>query len=183
MDTGTLIIAAVIIAIIVLPFVLILQSTKSQSSKLIKGLRDLASQNNGTLSKTNTYGKFALSLDQATNTIYFFRKTSETESSNIINLNDVVSCAISKQTRRVKTEKEFHDAVSVVALVFQMKNKQTIQQLELYDENESFQLNGELAIADEWKKLIDAQLAKQPLATIPNNTKKSVFDLSRAAAF
>lgn len=165
METGMIIIATVLFAIILVPTILLIKNTKKHSKRLLNGLNAAAAQKNGTISEHLEARHFALGLDTQNKALYFFKKTEEDEITQIVDLNSVASCAVEKRTKRIKTDKTGYEIVESVALLFTQAKGHEFEKLELYNDKDNFQLNGELVVAETYKKKVMALLS-QPAKTL-----------------
>jgi|GEM_PF-2172881 len=162
MESGMMIIAAVLFAVVLIPTLLIFQNTKKRSRALLEGLKTLVSKNNGTLTLHIEQTNFALGIDEIAKKFYFFKKTEEGEILKEIDLNSVTSCEISSKIKRIKKDKGHDELVEKITLLFVSKKNNETEQIELYNEEDTL-LTDELAIAEDWKKIIQDLLS---------NTKK-----------
>ena len=158
MESGMIAIAAALFAAILVPTLLIIQNTKKQSKKLLNGLKASVTQNNGVLSQHTEQSNFALGIDKANKTIYFFKKTEDAEISQTIDLSQVTTCEIATKKRRIKKEKGFEELVEKIALVFISKNNSETKEIELYNEDDTL-LTDEITIAEDWKKTVQSVLS------------------------
>lgn len=160
METGMIMIAVVLFTVILVPTLVLIQNTKKQSKKLFNGLNAVVAQKNGVLSQHTEQYNFALGIDKTHKTLYFFKKSEETETSQIIDLTDIKSCEIVSKTRRIKKDKGFDEMLETIHLEFISKKSIEVVQLELYNEAESL-LTDELAIAENWKKIVQGVLSER----------------------
>lgn len=160
METGMIVISTLLIALCALPFVLISGSTKKREKQLIKNLETKVSNNNGILTDYAINYDFALGIDSAAKQIYYYKKSQETEYFKKVNLNEIKSCEVVKDKKRIKNGKSNYELIQRIALVFTSKQGHVVEQFELYDYDNSSQLNGEIALADSWKQKISDLLAE-----------------------
>lgn len=154
MGTGMIVTTTILIVICTLPFILIIGSTKKKEKQLKKALEAAISKNNGTLTDCSINNNFALGLDSSAKQVYYYKKTPETEFLQKIDLNTVKTCEITKETKRIRNGKSNYEEIQRVALLFTSKKDKLVEQFELFNYNDSSQLNGELALADTWKKKV-----------------------------
>jgi hypothetical protein len=181
MEPGMIATAAVLTSIVVMPFILMMTSSQKHKNQLKNGLKQLAATQNASLNISTVYLNFAIGIDETARQIYFFKKTDSSEICKVIDLNQVSTCGISNQSKSIKIEKRTQEIIEKVALVFEFKDATAPEYFELFDDNESLQLNGELAIAQEWKTTVSTLLANET-AVIPLPERRSkILDLSRIA--
>jgi len=171
METGMIVIAAVLTATVAVPTYLSLQSTKKQSKTLYNGLKASVSKENGVLSHHVEQKNFALGIDSTNNKFFFYKRTGDQEVSKTIDRTTVKTCEIVKTTRRVKDKKSSREVIELIALSF--NNSVKSEHIELYNENESFMVQGELEIAEEWKKIINSTIANKEVP-VENTQRKLV---------
>ena len=75
METGMIVISTILIVICILPFVLIIGSSKKREKQLKNALDTSISKNNGTLTDYVINNNFVLGLDGNANQIYYYNKT------------------------------------------------------------------------------------------------------------
>lgn len=171
METGMIVIAAVLFAVILVPTLLIIQNTKKQSKKLFNGLKAAVAKNNGVLTQHTEQNDFALGIDETHKAIYFFKKSEVIETSQIIDLSQIKSCEVITKTRRIKKEKGFEEIMEKINLEFTSKKDNEVKQIELYNEEESL-LTDELTIAENWKKIAQRILAENNSLTMQKTEQK-----------
>jgi hypothetical protein len=159
MESGMIVIAAVLVAVIVVPILLISINTKKQSKTLLNGLKTLCSQNNGVLSEHIEHNNFALGADENKKAIYFYKKTEDAIIAKTIHLKAVDHCEILKTTTRVKKEKGFEELTQKVTISFIPIKGESTEFIDLYDDNDSLLVNGEVAIAEDWKRIVNQLIA------------------------
>ncbi|MGJ8548684.1 hypothetical protein [Winogradskyella wichelsiae] len=157
MGTGLYIIDAIILVIIILPFILFINGSKKKQRTIRKALKAIAADNNCMLSKTESLNNFAIGLDTASGKIFFYKKNNNKSSSKIINLSSVSSCQVIKDTRRIKDKTNGYDLVNSVSLSFTHNNNQK-ESLELFNNNTETSLSGELDVANKWQTYIEELL-------------------------
>lgn len=154
MDTGMIILTSLLIAVCIIPFVLIGNGTKKREKQLTDTLKDQVFKNRSTLTDYVIHNNYALGIDSL-NHLYYYHKTNEKEQLQEVKINEIKSCEVKKDTTRVKNEKSSYELVQRVALVFTSINGSKIEPIELYNEDESTQLNGEIALANTWKQKVN----------------------------
>ncbi|MFC7356739.1 hypothetical protein ACFQO1_03495 [Jejudonia soesokkakensis] len=172
MESGMIIITVVLFTLIIVPILLIGFNTTSQSKTLLKGLRSLIEQDKGSMSKHIEHTTFILGLDEIKKTLYFFKKAEGVETSKKIDLTQVRICEVAKTTTRVKKEKGFEDIVDTISLRFTKIQSDEIELIDLYNEDDSLPVNGELDIAENWKTIVNQLiLNKESIIQTPLSVK------------
>lgn len=171
METGMIVIAAVLFAAVLVPTLLIFQNTKKKSKTLFNGLKAIVTQNNGDLTDHMEQSNFALGIDKSNKTIYFFKKTEDAETSQFIDLSEVTTCEIATKKRRIKKEKGFEEMVEKITLMFISKNNSETKHIELYNEEDTL-LTDEITVAEDWKKRVQSVLSQKNKITEQKNEEK-----------
>ncbi len=153
MDTGMIMVIAILLIVCITPFVIISSTTKKREKHLKETLQQHIAKNRATLVDYAVHNDFALGLDSL-NKIYCYHKTKDKELFQQIDLNDIKSCEVKKNTNRIKNDSSSYEVVQRVALVFTPRQGSKIEEFELYNEDISSQLNGEIALATTWKKKV-----------------------------
>ena len=159
METGMIIIATVLFAIILVPIILLILSTKKQTRTLYSGLATAVSQNKGVLSEHKEERNFAIGLDAQNKFIYYFKKSKGEEITQFIDLSKITSCEVEKKTKRVKSDKGNYEIVENVALLFNKAHGQLLDKIEIYNDDDNIQLNGELVVANSYKEKVMSLLS------------------------
>jgi hypothetical protein len=178
MEIGMIVTSTILIALCVLPFILIYGSTKQKEKQLKTGLLKAITKNNGTLSDYDTNVDFAIGLDRKANQIYFYTKSSETDYTKTVNLNDLDVCEVKKATKRIRNGKSNSELIENITLVFTNANGKVIDEFEIYDYDKSSQISTEITLADTWKKKVNELLLKNTKIIELKKDKK--IDLSLA---
>lgn len=160
MEMGTIVISTILIVICMLPFVLISGSAKKRKNQLKKALDTSISRNNGTLTDYEIHYNFAIGLDNKNKQIYYYRKTPEIEYHQEVNLKEIISCEVKKDSKRIKNGKSNYELIQRIALVFTSKHGTIIEQFEFFNEDVSTQLNGEIALAATWSQKVSHLLSE-----------------------
>ncbi|QHI36161.1 hypothetical protein IMCC3317_15200 [Kordia antarctica] len=175
METGIVVIVTILIVICTLPFILISGSTKKREKELKKGLETSISDNNGTLTEYVINNNFALGLDSNAQQIYYYKKTPKAEYIQIVNLTYISACEVKKVAKRIGKVKSKYELIQSIALEFTFTKNNAIEEFEFYDYNDTTQLNGELALADTWKKKVIDLLTKDAISLEDSKTQKTAL--------
>jgi hypothetical protein len=170
METGMVIITAILFTIILVPIVLLILMTRKKSRTLLNGLKAAAAHANGNISEHTEVRNFAVGLDTNNRAFYFFKKTEEAEINQVVGLASVATCELEKRTKRIRADKHSYEIIESVALVFTNKQGHLIEKIEFYNDTDSIQLNGELVAAETYINKINA-LRSQP--TVISEAKKA----------
>lgn len=151
METGVLSMTLVMLAVIIVPFTIIKLGIKKKEKQGYIKLKEIATKNHHQISDYDIHGNFAIGWDANTKYLYYYKKSTLTELFDDFDLNTIKDCKIVKQTRNVKNGKGSYEVLDKMMISF---TPSTIKQIDLYDGEESFQLTGELEIAEKWNKII-----------------------------
>jgi hypothetical protein len=162
MDLGTIVIAAILVAICGMPFLLIGMNRNKRKKSMVRALRHVAALHHSTLSLYEICGDIALGLSESENTFIFLKKSGEQETSSCIRLSEVRHCTLSNTSKTVKSKSGDYNVIEQLALHLVYKQAQKPEEvLEFYNLNGNLQLDGELQLLEKWTKIIKEQLQKQ----------------------
>lgn len=161
MDINMIAIGAILIAVVTIPFLYMANGAKKQKQLLSNSLQQLANANSCVLTKHNIYNSMAIGIDENKGLVFFYKKLNDKEESKIIDLSQTHKCIVVKKTKRIN-KSEIIDSIS---LLFHQNDGNDLQ-FEFYNDDESLQLNGELAAAESWKKEVDNNLKVERLAAL-----------------
>ncbi len=161
MDLGNITLAAIAIAICVVPFVLLGRSRKKKQKRTLQSLINLANQENCNISKHKICSDFIIGIDETKRVVFFFKKLEDKVVEQFINLAEIQNCKIKKTTRTVAYKNESQNVIDKLELLFIPfdKNKKEIS-LEFYDTETNLQLSDELQLVEQWTNLINSYLKK-----------------------
>ena len=163
METGMIVITTILIVICTLPFILLNGSSKKKTKQLKKALEIGVSQNNGTLTDYVIINDFAIGLDSVAKQIYYYKKTPEAVCLQTVDLNKIKTCEVKKETKRLRNKKSNYETIQRIALEFTSIKNNGIEEFEFYDYDDSSQPNGELVLADSWRKKVNDLLNKDSM--------------------
>ncbi|SFS33154.1 hypothetical protein [Lutibacter maritimus] len=149
MDSSTLIIGLVMVALCTLPFILSGNSRTKNEQKIKNAFFELATKNNTTILQNDIWYKSAIGINTTSNELFFYRKIKDTETSEIIQLSDYQKCKIMKLN-----DSSNHIELLQLVLTSSSSNKPEIV-LEFYNAELNPQLNKEVQLIEKWSKLIN----------------------------
>lgn len=162
MDSGTLIVGVIISAACILPFVLMVRSRKKKEKQLLLLLTGIANNHNCKISLHELFVEFAIGLDEKANQLFFFRKTSENETSQHINLAEVKSCKVINTGHSISNNDENNKTIDKLELQFSFLDKKNLDEfLVFYNSDENTQLSGEIITIEKWAKILNDRLKLQ----------------------
>lgn len=162
MDLESALIGAIITAICISPFVIMYFNRVKKEKKTLETLKKSALQQNGNIHQHEFCGDFVLGLDEKQKFVFFLKKKKENTISQFVNLNEIQSCKIVKQTGSNNNSTGNAGRIERIELSFAFANKANGDlRFELYDEDINMQLNGELQFAEKWAAQINDSLKKK----------------------
>lgn len=178
METGMIVITTILLSICTLPFIFIIGSKLKRENRLKNGLNAAIAEDNGSLSDYTINNNFILGLDSKAKQFYCYKNTKEAESLQKINLHNIKSCEVIKESKRVKNGKSSYDLILKVALEFTSKTDSAKEEFLLYDDDESAQLNGEQLLAATWKNKVMDLLAEDATNPAEERSVKRVLQFA-----
>lgn len=157
MDSGTIIIGVLMLAIFIVPFVLSNKSRKNKENLLKKMLFSLAEKENSDITEFNQWDNTAIGISTTSKKIFFYRKLEYSEVNLSVDFQLIQNCKIVNISRMIKSNNENYKIVDRLELNIStyIKNKQDII-LEFYNSDIDAQMNDELLLIEEWNKKINS---------------------------
>ncbi|WP_108424871.1 hypothetical protein [Flagellimonas amoyensis] len=154
-DFGTLLIGSITVAICAIPFVLTIGSRKKREKQMMKSLQTLAAQHNCQIGQREFCGNYVLGMDKADRFVFFYQAIKEQTKEQTVDLMEVAACKPMNIGRKIAGER----VVERLGLEFVPMDKDISEiHLELYNNDHSFQLRGELQSMEKWSRLINDRL-------------------------
>ena len=157
MDTSTIIIGAILLAICILPFVLISRNRKKKEQELLKSLTNLANEHQSKISQFEVCGDQMIGIDEDTKSIFFIKQTDKETVVKHVSLSNVQHCELVKTTVNSSGD-TIIDRLELKFVPIDPHQPQYI--IEFYNLSERFQLNGELQMIEKWFKIIEDLIKK-----------------------
>lgn len=159
MELGSVIVAAVAIAICILPFVMLNKSKKKREQELWQALSNFAAQNNCKISQHEIFGNFAIGIDESQNAVFYFRKFNNVESLQMVKLSEIKDCKVNNINRTFKNKDGIQRVIDRLELSFTPSDKDKPGViLEFFNADLCMQLYGELLSIKKWSQLINSRL-------------------------
>ena len=162
MDSGTLIVGAVLIALCILPVVITEISRKNREKKLFRLIKSEAEGQNCNITKFEHCCNNIIGLDEANKVLFFIKKRDSGIISRFADLKEIQNCKaqnLSGSSDNNGTDYQFTRKVELV-LKPGIKNKPDVV-IEIFDSEEGRQLSGELQLAEKWSEMIRGILKKR----------------------
>ncbi|WP_066217862.1 hypothetical protein [Formosa haliotis] len=158
MNTGTLILSAIFIAICALPFILTTTNSRKRKKQMLKSLTQIAQKYNASISKYDVGSDFIIGLDEVKNLVLFFKKGIDNTIEECLDLSNYKDCNTIKTGKHLNAKSSAH-AIETLKLGFIPTDQTNVApQFEFYNEDKNMQLSGELQIINTWQSLIHQKL-------------------------
>lgn len=160
-DFGTLLIGSITVAICAIPFVLTIGGRKRREKQMMRSLQTMSAQHNCQIGQREFCGNYLLGMDQAGRYVFFHQVSKEAIEERAVDLMEIVACKPINIGRKIAGER----VVERLGLEFVPMDQDMPEiTLELYNNDHSFQLRGELQSMEKWTRLINDRLKKlQPI--------------------
>ncbi len=159
MNPYTVIAGAVLLAVCILPLFIIIRSRKKVENQMSKSLEKIANASNCQLSFKDLSGNFAIGIDDNKKFVFFFKNSKVAVIEESIELAKYKSCKVIKSSKTIKSGNGTYNEIEKLELNFipKIKDNEEIN-LEFFNAEGSFQLNGELQVIEKWSNLINKRL-------------------------
>ncbi|MDO9276772.1 MAG: hypothetical protein Q7T92_14665 [Lutibacter sp.] len=162
MNLGTIIVGAISLVLCALPFILMIRGRKRKEKQLMQSLVGIANNHNCKISSHELFVDFAIGLDEMANQLFFFRKTTENEMAQHINLAEVKFCKVINTSHTISNNDESNKIIDKLELQFSFLDKKIPDNLFVfYNADENTQLNGEILTIEKWAKIVNDNLNPQ----------------------
>jgi hypothetical protein len=161
MESYSVIIGLVFIALFILPIWYFQRSQNNSERYLSKLFKQVASTNELSISQSDEWhNMYSIGFDEKHNKLLYLKHSSSGDQKQVIDLSTIAKCSIEKKVRNVSNGKHQSREVDNIKLVLTRQDAAHTQlALEFYDKAESALLNGELTLVEKWKNLIESKLA------------------------
>lgn len=157
MELGMTIISGTLILLIIVPITLMQLKKRNNEQVLLKSLKALSNQQNCKLTKYDVTNDFAIGLDQATKTLFYYKNTVLENISKHVNLSHFINCEIF-EIRQNNTKNQQGEITTLTLVLYPVDKSKTTETLNIYNAEENYQLNGEVELIKKWKDLISFSL-------------------------
>lgn len=159
MDKGSAIMGAVLIALIIIPFIIYSRNARRKKSQLLKQLKALASANNGQISRYEFSGHTLIGIDENKRLVFFIKKVHDQMTEQFVDLNGIQEVKIyngGKVINNQNAEVRIGDKLEM-GFIPREPGQQTTK-LEFFNVKDNFQLHTELQTAEKWAEEINSML-------------------------
>ncbi len=161
-DWGTATVGLVVVLVCISPIVIMHHYRERKVKKMLLALREMAQQQNCNISQHEFCGDFVLGIDEVKKFVFFHKYRKENSISEYVDLTDIQTCKVNKQSRSIKVENETISMIERVTLNFIPVSKNQEEQIfVLFDEAINKQLSGELQFSEKWVQTINDCLKKK----------------------
>ena len=174
METGLVIIDAIIITIVILPFVLFIVGRRKRKQKLHNALQSEATLHHRQLGKTEVQSNFAIGLDTTEENVFFYKETEDADYAQVVDLKSISACKFVKESKLIKDKKKHYDIIDKVQLTFEYKNHKAVTTFVLYSNDDDLALNNELTIGQQWEGVVNQVLRSRVAPKSTNNKTQPV---------
>lgn len=159
MNLGTAITGAILIAIFMLPFILMLNGRKKKEKQLVKSILAIANNHHCKISQQDISEEFAIGLDESTNHLFFIKKTTDKEIAQHVNLTEIKSCKVIKTGNTTGNKDDQYRSIDRLDLQFSFFDKKNPEIFfTFYNSEENFGLNGEIQMIEKWANIVNERL-------------------------
>jgi hypothetical protein len=160
MDTGSITIGAILIILIVVPFIFIRRSRIKAEQQLFNSLAAIAAEHGAKIETQATCGDLAIGLDTTKNMVFFHKSVEDRIVNQYLDLAEARACKVINISRKVAGKDGGSQVIDKVALAFVPKQASRAEmKFELYDSKSDLQHSGELQFSEEWCEKLNKRLA------------------------
>ncbi|OBX26105.1 hypothetical protein A9996_06135 [Gelidibacter algens] len=141
--------------IVTVPFIWFVLAEKSGASKKKKAFNDAAKGHNIKFTLKEAWNNTCLGFDEQENTLFYINiNTAETKVQKVA-LEDVRKCVINKTSKEYKNGDKHYSEMSRLDLEFTFVSNTNPVVITLYNAEDNFSQNREVARAEKWLSIID----------------------------
>lgn len=159
MNLGTAITGAIFVAIFMLPFIFMLNGRKKKEKLLAKSILAIANNHHCKISQQDISEDFAIGIDELSNHLFFFKKSTDTEIAQQVKLAEIKSCKVIKTGNITGNKDDQHKSIDKLDLHFSFLNQKNPDiSFVFYNSEENFGLNGEIQLIEKWANIVNDKL-------------------------
>lgn len=158
MDSGSIIIGAIFVALCIVPFILIQIGRNKRKNQKLKLLHNAAKEHNCVITQYEFEGDFLIGIDEINNYVFFSKYIEDTSETHYVDLATVQKCEVIYLHRTYTARDGEHQRIAKLELAFipNPDGKRVI--FEFYNEETSMQIYGELQAIQKWSKLLNDRI-------------------------
>lgn len=159
MDFISIFIVLIVVAMFMMIFLLPSIASKKSQKKMQIELSAIAGKCGASVNISTIMGDSIIGLDEDKNLVFFYKIIDKSESSNVINLNEMKDCKTINEKRTIKSKTESFSKLERLGLQFiaKDKNKSDVV-LEFYNAIDRSQLNFDIKALEQWSDLLGMRL-------------------------
>ncbi|MCK3683445.1 hypothetical protein [Maribellus sp. YY47] len=159
MDSGTVIVGLVLVAICVLPIVILNGRRAKKGRGMLQLITKVANEHNCNISEHEFCSEYCIGMDKTNGFVFFAKEKDGTSEVRHIDLAPVKTCKINNTGRIVTYKNQNNKIIERLSLDFYPKEKDKgVVTWEFYNVEENLQLNGELQSVEKWQQTINNYL-------------------------
>ena len=159
MDTVTLIMGVILIAVVGVPVVFIGRKGKKAKRKLKELLTTAAARENCTISEYEIWEDSVIGTDKQNHVVFFVNAANGNNVVQNIHLAEIKSCKSNITGRTFDSNGRSVKIIDRLCLHFIPKNNKPEIELEFYNAEKGAQLFNELGTLEKWQKIVNEQLS------------------------
>ncbi len=162
MDTGSLVIGLILLAISILPIYLMSLSRRNKKKKMLQSLNNIAGKHNCIISQYDICGDIIIGMDGSGKFVFFYKKAKEGEEEHFVDLAEMKDCKMIHTNKTIK-QKEGNQKISErIELIFiPMSTGKSEVKWEFYNVEKNTWVTGELQLVEKWSTLITNKLKRK----------------------
>ena len=158
MESGMLIMAVVLTALLMTPFFFFRDGKRhSRTKNLLNNLTDLAKAENCNVSKHEIWNDAAIGINNETHKLFYVQGQGADVTRTVVHLEDVKRSRVSVVSRTVERKSDSQKIIEKISLV--LEHKSSVHPdvlLSFYDSDvDGLSLSGELQLAEKWNGIIN----------------------------
>jgi hypothetical protein len=158
-DWKTAIIGLIVILACISPIIIMVRVRAQKTKKMLQSLQKFAQEQGCKISQHEFFSDFVLGIDEVKKFVFFHKYGKENSISQYVDLANIQTCKVVKQSRNVKVGNESASMISRLELSFVPIGKsQDEQSFLLFDLETNKQLSGELQFSEKWAQVINGYL-------------------------
>lgn len=155
MDLSFNIVMLIVVLVVVVPFVWFIMTERRSITRKKKAFQQIAETQNLKLSMVEFWNNHSLGYDEQKNTLLHSNLNTPDSEFEKVELDDVRKCVINKINRDYKNGDKHFSEMMQLDLEFTFISNKPPMAITLYNNNDNFSENQEMARAEKWLALVD----------------------------
>lgn len=167
MDTGTTIIAIILLLICIMPFMIMYIKSSRKEKQILNALSTAASDQHLKINEQDVWHETGIGIDHAENVLFFIRNNNDSSESINLSLHEVQHCKKIIESRTPLTARTEPDMAVKLALSFTLREKAKDDiVLEFFNSKLSgLTISNEYLLLEKWHHIIQQKLTELSLTT------------------